>query len=536
MPGLLTGGATEGNWFDPSGAPDVAEEAQHLARESSLVCRQNAKLRAQLAELQAQRAEDSEAFRATLKGRPTAADLELAQSKSAAAETRAGELEKALVASEERERRAKAEAVAAVRSQQQQAAAASAHERRASDAADYRGGVEDGLRKERDRLHAEVDALSAELASWRMVGVDVDGARSSLQAAAAAEAERVAAVEAARRMSETHAERVAALQSELKDARERLMGLQRGGGDDGTGKLRAELVRAEAHAAELRKQAQKQAEANAAALKAQAAAATQAAREAETARRKEADALNEQLREARKALLAARQAAREQAERATEGESSRQAREARAREQQLQRLSREAAQERQRADEAVAARDALAAQLDELQRQLAAAHLEIERLSRLHSERSRAEQQRAPQPPAEPKRGSAFGDFVHLKRELAEVRQANDTLARQLAAGGGSGGGGGGGGGGVAGGGAPYTYDGGDAGAAQRVPHDAGADGPPPADATESAPVPVHSRTSLRQPGAPAVPRRYPAALLGGRDREPSLPGVLGQQRRSNLR
>lgn len=501
---------TEGNWFDPS-APPGAEEAQHLARESSLVCRQNAKLRAQLAELQGQHTEDSEAFRLTLKGRPTAVELEKAQGKSNAAEARAAELERTLQASEERARSLEVRLT-----EHQQAAAASAQEAHASDA-DQRG-AERGWCKERDRLHAEVDALSVELASWRMLGVDVEAAQGGLRSAAAAGAERAAAAEAARRMIETHAERVAALQVELKEVRELLVALQRGGDETAAGRLRAEVVRAEAHAAELRKQAQTQADANAAALQKQAVAAAQAAKDAETARRKEVEALHEQLSEVRKALLVARQgdrSAREQAEKAADGESSRLAREARAREQQLQRASREAALDRQRADEACAARDAMHAQLDELRRQLAGAHLEIERLSRLLGERSSA-----PQPPTEPKRSSNFGDFVHLKRELAEVRQANDILSRRLAAG------------------HPSMIQmsnapgavGGAAGAAARMPHDAGSDGPPPADATTSATAPVHSRTSLRQLGAPAVPRRYPAALTGDRDRE--LPGLGSSQRR----
>ena len=268
-----------------------AEEAQALARESSLVCRENAKLRAQLAELQAAREEDSSSFRATIASHPTSHDLAQADAALTKSEDENAELEQALGLARDAITSLQGRLATQEAGQVAQAAEASVKYSEA----------------ERE-LRAEMCALSAELAA----------ARSDAQAkhgrSAAAEAERAAAAEAAHRQTETHAERVASLQAELREARELLISMQgeqaTRGADAAT--LRVALARAEAEAAEGRRRAE-------AAAMAAAEAARVAAEAAEVERRAAAEALQELLRESKRSLLAARQdakdgrAAREQA-------------------------------------------------------------------------------------------------------------------------------------------------------------------------------------------------------------------------------
>ena len=260
------------------------EEAQALARESSLVCRENAKLRAQLAELQAAREDDSSAFRATIASHPTSHDLAQVDAALTKSEAWQAELEQALALARDAITSLQGRLAAQEAGQVAQAAEASIKYSEA----------------ERE-LRAEMCALSAELAAARGDAQDKH-ARS-----AAAEAERAAAAEAsARRQTGTHAERVASLQAELHEARELLIALQgeqaTGGADAAT--LRVALARAEAEAAEGRRQA-------AAAAVAAEQAARAAAEAAEAERRTAAEALQELLREAKRSLLAARQDAKD---------------------------------------------------------------------------------------------------------------------------------------------------------------------------------------------------------------------------------
>ena len=471
-----------------------AEEAQALARESSLVCRENAKLRAQLAELQAAREEDSSSFRATIASHPTSHDLAQADAALTKSEDENAELEQALGLARDAITSLQGRLATQEAGQVAQAAEASIKYSEA----------------ERE-LRAEMCALSAELAAARSDAQDKHG-RS-----AAAEAERAAAAEAARRQTETHAERVASLQAELREARELLISMQgeqaTGGADAAT--LRVALARAEAEAAEGRRRAE-------AAAMAAAEAARVAAEAAEVERRAAAEALQELLRESKRSLLAARQdakdgrAAREQA--ATEAaeaatEAARLAEEAARRgAAEAGRLKREVEAERGRAHAGEARGTDLERELEALRADLAEAVQEVARLRAELESEGRQEGRQGSARRAEPAAvagRSAFGEYVTLKRELAEARQSNAQLVKELAASR-----------------LPRGPD-----QAVRRPSDA-ASGGLQADATDALRL---DRKGLRTgiPGAPALPR----SSLGSREPSGGLirAGAGGSTRRGLL-
>ena len=228
--------------------PVDPDEIQALARESSLVCRQNAKLRAQLAELQAARDEDTAGFRSAMEGQPSLHELKQARESLANAEARAADLDLALATSEETVSMLQGRVATAEAERDRVSSDTTTNERLHRDA-------ERQWNLERAGLQGEMCALSAELAALRNGSTEQE--QQGKAATATAEAQREAMQEAARRQTETHAERVAALQGELHEARELLVSLQ--GGQSGlqgeAARLRGELARSAAEVAELREQA-----------------------------------------------------------------------------------------------------------------------------------------------------------------------------------------------------------------------------------------------------------------------------------------
>ena len=226
---------------------DIFDTPEQLdARESSLVCRENGKLRKRVAELEQERADALNTFRTTLAERPTVADLEAARKQADDAKGSGAEAIQELATMRERLRQLENEREA---------------ERNAL--SDERTAAEEACKDARERekvLNAELEALRLQLASEKAAQASVQLAnddRAAEQRAtqelhgrlalaeaaeAAAKAElanvRAAAEENERRMTDVHTRRVAALQEELNEARQRLIAMQAGSVDAGS--LRAE--------------------------------------------------------------------------------------------------------------------------------------------------------------------------------------------------------------------------------------------------------------------------------------------------------